>query len=138
MATTTHHKNPLREGMPEDQSVRPAAIIIFGASGDLTKRKLVPAIYNLALSRLLPSGFAMIGVARRPKPDFADEMRESVGKFSRRKPVEDATWNELAKSISPGFGKSRSSTWEGCYEAPGFDRRLCRLPAIHGIQVYEL
>ncbi|NUQ74991.1 MAG: glucose-6-phosphate dehydrogenase [Polyangiaceae bacterium] len=93
-------KNPLREGMPEDQSIRPAALIIFGASGDLTKRKLVPAVYNLALSRLLPSGFSLIGVARRPKPDFADEMRESVGKYSRRKPVEDATWNELAKSIS--------------------------------------
>src|SRR5687768_8476394 len=99
-AKNANTKNPLREGMPADQSLRPAALIIFGASGDLTKRKLVPAIYNLALSRLLPSGFALIGVARRPKPDFADEMRENVGKFSRRKPVEDATWNELAKSIS--------------------------------------
>jgi glucose-6-phosphate 1-dehydrogenase len=96
--TTT--KNPLREGMPEDQSIRPTVLVIFGASGDLTKRKLVPAVYNLALSRLLPSGFALIGVARRPKPDFADDMRENVAKFSRRKPLEDATWNELAKSIS--------------------------------------
>ncbi len=93
-------KNPLREGMPEDQGVRPAVLIIFGASGDLTKRKLLPAVYNLALSRLLPSNFALVGVARRPKPDFADEMRENVAKFSRRKPLESATWNELAKSIS--------------------------------------
>lgn len=97
--TTTTKKNPLREGMPEEQSVRPAVLVIFGASGDLTKRKLVPAVYNLALSRLLPSGFALIGVARRPKPDFVDEMKENVGKFSRRKPIDEATWNELAKSM---------------------------------------
>ncbi len=92
--------NPLREGMPEERTVKPAALVIFGASGDLTKRKLFPAIYNLALSRLLPAGFAAVGVARRPKPDFEAEMRESVGKFSRRKPVDAATWNELAKGIS--------------------------------------
>jgi glucose-6-phosphate 1-dehydrogenase len=92
--------NPLREGMPQDRTVKPAVLVIFGASGDLTKRKLFPAVYNLALSRLLPAGFAAVGVARRPKPDFAAEMRENVGKFSRRKPVDEATWNELAKRIS--------------------------------------
>jgi glucose-6-phosphate 1-dehydrogenase len=97
---TTHEKNPLREGMPQERTVRPTALVIFGASGDLTKRKLVPAVYNLALSRLLPGGFAMIGVARRPKPDFADEMKANVAKFSRRKPVDEATWAELAKGIS--------------------------------------
>ncbi len=93
-------KNPLREGMPDDRTVRPCALVIFGASGDLTKRKLVPAVYNLALSRMLPGGFAMVGVARRPKPDFADEMKDSVAKFSRRKPVDETTWVELAKGIS--------------------------------------
>ena len=92
--------NPLREGMPEERTVKPAALVIFGASGDLTKRKLFPAIYNLAASRMLPAGFAVVGVARRPKPDFADEMRENVGKFSRRKPIDEATWSELAKGIS--------------------------------------
>src|SRR5262245_16370226 len=96
----TLETNPLREGMPEERTVRPCALVIFGASGDLTKRKLVPAVYNLALSRLLPGGFAVVGVARRPKPDFADEMRANVSKFSRRKPVDEATWTELAKGIS--------------------------------------
>ncbi len=110
---TVKAKNPLREGMPEDQSIRPAVLIIFGASGDLTKRKLVPAVYNLALSRLLPSSFALVGVARRPKSDFADEMRENVAKFSRRKPLEPATWNELAKSISYVQGEfSEASTYK--------------------------
>ena len=97
---TTTEKNPLREGMPEDRTVGPCALVIFGASGDLTKRKLVPAVYNLALSRMLPGGFAMVGVARRPKPDFADELKQSVAKFSRRKPVDEATWSDLAKGIS--------------------------------------
>ena len=92
--------NPLREGMPNEITVKPAVLVIFGASGDLTKRKLVPAVYNLALSRLLPAGFAVVGVARRAMPNFADDMREPVSKFSRRKPLDEATWNELAKSMS--------------------------------------
>jgi glucose-6-phosphate 1-dehydrogenase len=93
-------QNPLREGMPDEAAPRPTALVIFGASGDLTKRKLVPAVYNLALSRLLPQGFALVGVGRRPKPEFAAEMKESVAKFSRRKPLNEPTWNELAKGIS--------------------------------------
>src|SRR5512147_1668855 len=93
-------QNPLREGMPTDLTVKPAVLVIFGASGDLTKRKLIPAIYNLALSRLLPGGFALVGVARRPKPDFADEMKQNVAKYSRRKPLNEAAWSDLAAGIS--------------------------------------
>jgi glucose-6-phosphate 1-dehydrogenase len=96
----SNQKNPLREGMPEERAARPVALVIFGASGDLTRRKLVPAVYNLSLSRLLPDGFALVGVARRPKPDFVEEMRQNVAKFSRRKPLNDAAWSELAKGIS--------------------------------------
>jgi glucose-6-phosphate 1-dehydrogenase len=98
--TTTKEENPLREGMPQERTVRPCALVIFGASGDLTKRKLVPAVYNLAQSRMLPGGFAMVGVARRPLPDFVEQMKQSVAKFSRRKPLDEATWAELAKGIS--------------------------------------
>lgn len=93
-------QNPLREGMPQERTAKPCALVIFGASGDLTKRKLVPAVYNLALSRLLPGGFAVVGVARRPKPDFAEEMRANVAKFSRRRPLDEGTWDELARGIS--------------------------------------
>lgn len=92
--------NPLREGMPDERTVKPTALIIFGASGDLTRRKLLPAIYNLALSRLLPGGFALVGVARRAKPDFTREMKDAVAKFSRRKPLDDATWGELEKGMA--------------------------------------
>lgn len=96
----SREQNPLREGMPEERTAKPAALVIFGASGDLTRRKLLPAIYNLALSRLLPGGFALVGVARRPKSDFAEEMKGNVAKFSRRKPLNEATWNDLAAGIS--------------------------------------
>jgi len=92
--------NPLREGMPEESAARPCALVIFGASGDLTRRKLVPAVYNLGLSRLLPGGFAVVGVARRPKPEFAEEMRENVAKYSRRKPLSESAWNDLARGMS--------------------------------------
>lgn len=93
-------QNPLREGMPEERTAAPAVFVIFGASGDLTRRKLLPAVYNLALSRLLPGGFAVVGVARRPKPDFVAEMHDAVGRFSRRRPVDEAVWGDLARGVS--------------------------------------
>ena len=60
------------------------AVVIFGASGDLTRRKLMPALYNLAVSRSLPSAFAVVGVARREKSTegFRAEMREGLGKVT--------------------------------------------------------
>ena len=62
---------------------------IFGASGDLTQRKLIPALYNLMADGLLPDEFAMIGFARKPKTneEFRDEMRKAVEQFSRTQPV---------------------------------------------------
>ncbi|MBK8259004.1 MAG: glucose-6-phosphate dehydrogenase [Polyangiaceae bacterium] len=96
----TTSPNPLREGLGSDQSTPPCAFVMFGASGDLTKRKLMPAVYNLALSRLLPTGFGVIGVARRPKPDFEAEMRADVSRFSRRKPLDEAAWRDLAAGLS--------------------------------------
>ncbi len=98
-SSTGSAQNPLRAGLSSDAGAPPCAFIIFGASGDLTKRKLVPAVYNLALSRLLPSGFGVIGVARRPKPDFEAEMRADVARFSRRKPLDEATWRDLSAGL---------------------------------------
>ncbi len=72
----TNETNPLREGMSEERPVAPTALVIFGASGDLTKRKLVPAVYNLALSRLLPTRFALVGVARRELPKFVEDLKD--------------------------------------------------------------
>jgi glucose-6-phosphate 1-dehydrogenase len=104
--------NPLREGMPADRTAPPCALVLFGASGDLTKRKLVPAAYNLALSRLLSASSAVIGVARRPLP-FVDQMKEAVSKFSRRKPLDEAVWSDLARRTSYVQGEFHDpSTYE--------------------------
>jgi glucose-6-phosphate 1-dehydrogenase len=74
----------------EDRTTDACAVVIFGASGDLTRRKLMPALYNLAWGRSLPGGFAVVGVARREKTDesFRAEMKEAVSAFSRRGPIE--------------------------------------------------
>jgi glucose-6-phosphate 1-dehydrogenase len=94
--------NPLRRGLIEDRTGDACALVIFGASGDLTKRKLIPAVYNLGLSRSLPSGFAVVGVARREKTheQFRAEMKEGVGNFSRRKPIDTALWADFERGIS--------------------------------------
>ncbi|MBI2761902.1 MAG: glucose-6-phosphate dehydrogenase [Chloroflexi bacterium] len=72
--------NPLREGLQHQRTPEPNAFVIFGASGDLTRRKLVPALFRLYTQRLLPPGFSIIGVARRPKTDedFRAELRAAM------------------------------------------------------------
>lgn len=94
--------NPLRRGLIEDRTGDACAVVIFGASGDLTKRKLIPALYNLAISRSLPSGFAVVGVARREKThdSFRAEMKEGVSSFSRRKPIDPAVWADFERAVS--------------------------------------
>src|SRR5262249_30272519 len=79
-------ENPLREGLLGPRVPAPCAMVIFGASGDLTKRKLLPALYSLARDRLLPRGFAVVGFARRDLPEFVDDAREACDRFARRRP----------------------------------------------------
>jgi glucose-6-phosphate 1-dehydrogenase len=95
-------ENPLRRGLVEDRTGDACAVVIFGASGDLTKRKLIPALYNLGVSRSLPSGFAVVGVARREKSheQFRAEMKEGVTQFSRRKPIDPTVWGDFERGIS--------------------------------------
>jgi len=73
-------------------------MVIFGASGDLTHRKLIPALYNLAVDGLLPKNFAVIGFARKPKTDesFREECLRGVQEFSRSKPIDEQVWNQFA------------------------------------------
>ncbi len=94
--------NPLRQGLVGERSADACAIVIFGASGDLTKRKLLPALYNLALSRVLPGNFAVVGVARRKKTDdeFRAEMRDGIAKFSRRKPIDESVFRDFERGIA--------------------------------------
>jgi glucose-6-phosphate 1-dehydrogenase len=89
MATTQLQENPLTEGL-ERLPVHPTTLVIFGASGDLAKRKLMPAIYNLAHEGALPERFNLIGCARSEWSDdeFRDVAKDAIQKFSRRKPDE--------------------------------------------------
>ena len=79
----------------------PCSIVIFGASGDLTARKLIPALYHLFKEKQMPSSFRVVGVARREKTDdsWRQELREALDQFSRTKPVDDKVWDEFAKNI---------------------------------------
>ena len=83
------------------KTVEPCSIIIFGASGDLTARKLIPALYHLFKEKQLPPAFRIIGFARREKTDesFRAELREGLNQFSRTKPVDDKIWTEFSANI---------------------------------------
>lgn len=78
----------------------PCTMVIFGASGDLTRRKLVPALYSLLLDGLLPERFAVVGVARSDLTDraFVDSLREGLAQHSRRA-FDEERWSWLAERM---------------------------------------
>lgn len=99
MPQTTVH--PLDEPGISSRFIEPCILVIFGATGDLTGRKLIPAIYNLAREGQLPSQFACIGFARREKTheQFREEMRQAINTHSRVKPIDDALWKNFKEQI---------------------------------------
>src|SRR5215218_9060124 len=107
-------ENPLTEGL-ERLPVPATTLVIFGATGDLSRRKLLPALYNLAHEGALPELFNMIGISRRDQSndDFRDFAREAITQFSRRSP-DDQVLEGLVGLISyigipfddtPGYAK---------------------------------
>src|SRR5262249_38721283 len=80
---------------------QPCTVIIFGASGDLTKRKLVPALYKLSIENLLGPGFSVVGTARTPMTHdaFRTAMLEGVKEFAESGPPDPALWNNFASGI---------------------------------------
>ncbi|HUA11016.1 MAG TPA: glucose-6-phosphate dehydrogenase [Solirubrobacteraceae bacterium] len=99
MSAATQAENPLAAGL-ERLPIDPTTLVIFGATGDLARRKLLPAIYNLAHDGVLPQRFNLVGVARRELSD--DEFRaictEAIGAFSRRRPDPDVLAAVLAST----------------------------------------
>jgi glucose-6-phosphate 1-dehydrogenase len=93
-------ENPLREGLELARTPESCALVIFGASGDLTQRKLFPALYSLAYRRLLPEHFGVVGVARTEMTDdeFRARMEEAVREFGRDEFRQDV-WDTLAAGI---------------------------------------
>jgi glucose-6-phosphate 1-dehydrogenase len=96
----TEGDNPLLEGLQLRRRPEPCAVVIFGASGDLTRRKLFPALYALAFRKLLPDRFAVVGVARTPQSSkaFTAAMKKAVREFARD-PFRQDVWDTLAAGI---------------------------------------
>ncbi len=94
--------NPFDSAQANTFSVRPSVVVIFGATGDLTHRKLVPGLYNLSVDGHLPTHFSLVGFARRDWSDehFRDSLREGVEKHSRRKQIDQGIWSEFASHCS--------------------------------------
>ena len=95
-------ENPLREGLRLERVPDPAAFVLFGATGDLANRKVIPALFQLWRTHLLPHEFTLVGVGRRPYTDeaFRQELKDSLDRFSRVQPVDQETWDDLASRIS--------------------------------------
>ncbi len=94
-------ENPFKDPLRFERRVPECAIVIFGATGDLTKRKLLPALYRLAYERRLPATFAILGNSRTPLSDdaFRDEMRESVKRFLEDSPFDEDLWSSFARNL---------------------------------------
>jgi glucose-6-phosphate 1-dehydrogenase len=98
--TTEQNTNPLRTGLRLERVPAPCVMVIFGVTGDLTARKLMPALYDLAVGHPLPEGFSIVGVSHRDWSDetFRSEMKEAVKKGART-PVTDESWDLFAQGL---------------------------------------
>ncbi len=109
----------------------PCAMVIFGATGDLAHRKLVPALYNLAREKDLPARFALVGTSTSvgPADAYRAALRESVDRFSRVRPLDDAVWHEFSQRIDSVRGDVEDP---GAYVA--LRERLAEADRRHGTQ----
>lgn len=96
------YENPLRD--PQDRRLPriagPCVLVIFGVTGDLSRKKLMPAVYDLANRGLLPPGFALVGFARRDwaNQDFAQQVHDAVKEHART-PFREEVWEQLLEGI---------------------------------------
>jgi glucose-6-phosphate 1-dehydrogenase len=102
-----HLANPLREGLRLERIPQPCTMVICGATGDLTGRKLGPALYNLMLGGFLPPEFTVVGFARRPMSDddFREVLRKGIDQFSRNRPVKRSVWDSFSQGIEYHAGE---------------------------------
>lgn len=108
----------------------PCTVVIFGASGDLTQRKLIPALYHLCREKQMPDPFRIIGFARREKSSesWRKELFEGINKFGRTRPVSTEEWDEFAAHIEYYQGNFDDlSAYQGLKEviAAAGQRELC-------------
>src|SRR5437762_8606732 len=95
-------ENPLRFGLRMRRTPDPCVLVLFGVTGDLAHRKLLPALYNLSVERRLPGNFSVVGVARRPlsREEFISGIKDSVEQFARNKPSQrPGVWESFARGL---------------------------------------
>src|SRR3954469_4388273 len=116
-------RHPFLHGLSKHRGAPPTVVVIFGASGDLTARKLIPAIYNLSCDNLLPADFFLIGFGRSPMSDdeFRKAAADAIKEFSRREFKPDV-WERVARQTSYVSG--------GYDEAAAFDRLAAHMDKI--------
>jgi len=130
-------ENPLRVGLQQERVPEPFTIVIFGASGDLTQRKLVPALYKLRLQRRLAPETTIIGFARRPWSHdyFREQMREGVEQFGGGIEA-PALWDEFAQSLFYYAGDiDNPASYQGLAQ---FMHELATQRPTHGNHAYYL
>ena len=105
-------ENPLREGLRLERMPDPFVFALFGGTGDLAHRKVIPALYQLWRTNLLPHEFMLIAIGRRPYTDetFQAEIKTALEKYSRVLPLDPQVWSEFAKRISYLKGDFNDST----------------------------
>ena len=93
--------NPLLDGLRIEPAPSPAVLVIFGATGDLTRRKLLPALYHLSKGHRLPPRFAVLGVSKSEMTDeaFREQFRESLREFAKIDPSGDDVAGSLASHL---------------------------------------
>jgi glucose-6-phosphate 1-dehydrogenase len=101
MTVAAVEANPLRQGLEQERVPEPSCLVIFGASGDLTQRKLIPGLYMLAHEGLLPQGQTIVGFARQDLTDeqFRASMRKACDEHARTRPIDDAVWESFARGL---------------------------------------
>jgi glucose-6-phosphate 1-dehydrogenase len=94
-------RNPLRAGLRLQRMPEPCTMVIIGATGDLTERKLAPALYNLMLGGALPPEFTVVGFARRDMSadEFRAHLRNGIDKYSRNRPIKASIWESFSAGI---------------------------------------
>jgi|UniRef100_UPI00404A5110 glucose-6-phosphate 1-dehydrogenase len=113
MADSNRH--PFLHGLSKHRGAPPTVVVIFGASGDLTARKLIPAVYNLGVDNLLPTDFHLVGFGRKDIPDeeFRDLAAAAIVEFSRRE-LDGKVWSRISANATYVAG--------GYDEASAFER----------------
>lgn len=130
--------NPLEEAGRSSRNIDPCVLVIFGATGDLTGRKLAPAIYNLGRDGMLPANFSCVGFARREKTHeaFRDELKTEINSYSRTKPIDETFWKTFQEQIF--YHRSEFDSDEGYERLATFLKQLDARYATRGNRVFYL